>query len=112
MYKTGQIIHSTKSDPILKYIDGLSDSCKTQLSAKSQEISENQAFLMNLLNEPATPLNPEEEKSSLAAPSSSKHVCNNSCNSSSSVCFGPLLDPALARLAVYRNYYIHVCYYL
>merc|ERR1711989_26346 len=86
---------------LLKYIDGMSDSCKTQLSAKSQEISENQTFLMNLLNEPATPLNPEEEKSSSAAPSSSKHVCSSVCSSSSSVYFGPLLDPALARLAVY-----------
>ena len=100
-YKTGQIIHSTKSDPILKYIDGLSDNCKTQLSAKSKEISENQAFLMKLLNEPATPLKPEEEKSSSAVSSSSKHVCSSVCNSSSSVCFGPLLDPALAKLAVY-----------
>ena len=89
-YKTGQIIHSTKSDPILKYIDSLSDKCKTQLSTKSQEISENQRFLMSLLDDPTTPLTKEKAKPS-------QEVC-----SSSSVLFGPLLDPALAKLAVYN----------
>ena len=88
-YKTGQIIHSTKSDPVLAYIDGLSEKCKSQLSAKSQEISDNQRFLMRLLDDPAAPITPEEPPSIVAS-------------SSRVVWFGQLVDPALTRLQVYN----------
>ena len=88
-YKTGQIIHSTKSDPILSYIERLSVEQKSQLSAKSQEIADNQRFLIKLLDDPAAPLPPDTALSLVA-------------NSSKIVWFGQLLDPVLARLEVYN----------
>ena len=87
-YKTGQIIHSTKSDPILSYIESLSGEQKSQLSAKSQEIADNQRFLIKLLEDPAAPLSPDNSLPLVA-------------NSSKIVWFGQLLDPVLARLEVY-----------
>ena len=88
-YKTGQIIHSTKSDPILSYIESLSGEQKSQLSAKSQEIADNQRFLIKLLEDPAAPLSPDNSPPLVV-------------NSSKIVWFGQLLDPVLARLEVYN----------
>ena len=88
-YKSGQVIHTTKSDPILAYIAGLSDECKTQLSTKSQEISDNQKFLMQLLDDPAAPISVAEQSPPVVVASSQVPS------------LGQLLDPALAKLQVY-----------
>ena len=55
-YKCSQTIHSTKSDPLLLYIDSLSNESKQSLAERSQELNNHQQFLMDLLNDPAAPL--------------------------------------------------------
>ena len=95
-YKTGRIIHSSKSDPILKYISGLSDVCKAHLASRSQQLTQKQQDLIQLL----------DGQESLAAVSDDENCTARGVNSSKLTNpevteFGCLIDPALIRLQVF-----------
>ena len=106
-FKSGQIIHSSKSDPILAYIDSLSNQCKDQLATKSKEITNRQQSLIQLLNNPELPVSPQEPSpqvgptvTPLTPLVDSSHPI--SVASVTAVYFGELLQPAITRLQIYN----------
>ena len=50
-YKTGRVLESCKTDPVLQYISGLSEDKQLKLSQYSQEIKEKQEQLIGLLEQ-------------------------------------------------------------
>ena len=88
-YKTGKIIHSSKSDPILRYISSLSERDKHQLSKQSSEITEEQVKLIQSLEGPDPPDPSTDPVPSVMAVSSDK------------VRFRPFLDVSIAQFQIY-----------
>ena len=105
-FKSGQIIHSSKSDPILAYIDSLSDQCKNQLATKSNEITSHQKSLIQLLNNPELPVSPQEPSPQVEPTVAPLTPLVDSSHpiiaaSVTAVPFGELLQSAIIRLQIY-----------
>ena len=99
-YKTGRVIHSTQSDPVLAYISGLSETHKTQLSKKSEELTNHQRSLIQSL-ENTPPSNPEEMPDCVRTSGVDEKVTVSVVTCNKDPLFGPLTDPSLACLHIH-----------
>ena len=85
-YKTGKVIHSSKSDPILKYISSLSEHDKQHLSDQSSEIAKEQIRLIQSLEEPHPSADP---------------ITSVSLVTSTKAQYRPIIEVSLARFQIY-----------
>ena len=85
-YKTGRIFETCKTDPVLKYIAGLSEDCQLKLSQDSQEIKREQEELIKLLER-----GEGSDLTTTVASAHSQRLCQD---------LGLTIDPYLVGLAI------------